>query len=217
MRSFLIAVLALLFLTPSVRAEQPLDVKNFQPGQEYFELPAPRVLAEPEDGRIEVVAFFWYNCGTCYMMDPQITDWAKTLPADVKMVRLPFAYNPTLEVHARIFFTLEALGLGHEADLTVFRLFQDLRQPVHEPSQLPRLAKALKIDEKKLVDAYNSPAMDIKMSHLNKLMDAYKLQGVPSMVINGKYLFDIGTSHGPDGYFKLAEMLIDRERQAAKK
>jgi len=216
MRVILIAVLAVILSASAILAEDIPDVKDFQMGREYFELPSPRVLAEKDDGRLEVVAFFWYNCGTCYSIDSDITAWAKTLPSDVRFVRMPFAYNPTLDVHARIFFTLQALGQGHEADLAVFNLFQDKRDPVHEPEQLPKLAKALKINEADLIKAYNSPEVSANMAQMHKLLKAYNLQGVPSMVINGKYLFDIGTTHGPEGYFKLADILIDKERQAKK-
>jgi thiol:disulfide interchange protein DsbA len=48
-------------------------------------------------------------------------------------------------------------------------------------------------------------------------MAAYDLPGVPAMVVAGKYRFDIGTARGPDGMFRLADHLIDRERRARKK
>lgn len=216
MRVMPVALLALLLMTPAAMAEDMPGAGNFQTGREYFELPSPRVLAEKDDGRIEVIAFFWYNCGTCYLIDPKVTAWAETLPDDVRLVRMPFSYNPTLDVHARIFFTLRALGKGHDADLAVFRLFQDQRQPIHDPGQLPRLAKALNINEQDLISAYNSPEVSTRMDQMHKLIAAYNLNGVPSMVINGKYLFDIGTAQGPEGYFQLADFLIARERQAGK-
>jgi len=216
MRVVLIAILAMIFSAPAAWAEDVPEFKDFQAGQEYFVLPSPRVLAEADDGRIEVVSFFWYNCGTCFSIDPEINAWAKKLPPDVKLVRMPFSYNPTLDVHARIFFTLRALGLDHDADLTVFKLFQEKRQPVHEPSQLPRLASALKINEKDLIAAYNSPEVTAKMDQMHKLIEDYRLNGVPSMVVNGKYLFDIGTTHGAENYFKLADLLVSRERLAKK-
>ena len=214
MRIVLIAFLALFFLPTAAWAEDATAVKDFQVGREYFELPAPRVLAEQDDGRIEVIAFFWYNCGTCYFIDPEMTAWSKKLPPDVRFIRMPFAYNPTLEVHARIFFALRALDLDHEADLTVFKLFQEDRQPVHEPEQLPRLAKVLKINEQDLVKAYNSQGVSAQMAKMKQLLTAYDLQGVPSLVINGNYLFDIGTTPGPEIYFKLSDLLIPRYRLA---
>lgn len=216
MRVVLIAILTMIFAAPAAWAEDVPQVKDFQAGKEYFELAAPRVLAEPDDGRIEVVAFFWYNCPSCYFIDPEITAWAKKLPPDVRLVRMPFSYNPALDVHARIFFALRSMGLDHEADLAVFNLFQDKHQAVREPAELPVLAKALNIDEKELIAAYNSPEVAADLEKMHNLLQAYDLKGVPSMVINGKYLFDIGTTHGAENYLKLADLLISRERLAKK-
>ena len=81
---------------------------------------------------------------------------------------------------------------------------------------MPELAKALKIDPEKLTRAFNSAEVSEKMANLDRLMLVYDLPGVPSMVINGKYRFDLGTAHGPDGFLKLADMLIEKERRAEK-
>ncbi|MBD4430653.1 thiol:disulfide interchange protein, partial [Xanthomonas citri pv. citri] len=40
---------------------------------------------------------------------------------------------------------------------------------------------------------------------------------VPTMVVNGKYRFDIGSAGGPEETLKLADYLIEKERAAAKK
>lgn len=215
MRFILPAFLAILLLaTPALYAEEPTA---FEAGREYEVLPTPPVLAEKDDGRIEVVAFFWYNCGACFALDGQLTAWIDKLPDDVRVVRLPFTYNPALDVHARIFFALREMGLGHEEDVTVFKLFQEKRQPIHKPEDLPILAQALKVDVKELEAAFNSPAVAAKLNQLKKLLVDYSLPGVPSMVIGGKYRFDIGTTQGPEGYFELANTLIERERAAKKK
>ncbi len=189
---------------------------EIQAGREYVELPGSPVLHNPADGRIEVVSFFWYNCGACYHIDPLITDWAAKLPADVRFVRLPFSYREPTIFHARIFFTLRELGLDHKADEIVFDLFQQKHQPVSKPADLPRLAAALKIDPDRLAKVFNSPEVTARMDFLDKLMLAYDLPGVPSMVIDGRYRFDLGTTNGPAGFLEVADQLIEKERQARK-
>lgn len=185
---------------------------GFQAGREYDEVIGPVVLFEPDDGRIEVLSYFWYNCGACYRIDAEMHEWAAKLPADVHLVRLPAAFNPVVNFHARIYLTLRAMGLGFEADQTIFNLFQKERKPVNQPEQLAELARVLKVDKNKLLETFNSPEIEAQLARVEKSMDDYSVPGVPAMVIDGRYRFDIGTAHGPEGYKKLAEFLIDKRR-----
>ncbi|KXS55665.1 MAG: hypothetical protein AMR96_07125 [Candidatus Adiutrix intracellularis] len=218
MRSFLIMlVLVVLFLVVPVAQAQNNEVKsggsaNFQVDREYVELPSPPVLYEPEDGRVEVLSFFWYGCPHCYIVDFEVAAWAAQLPSDVRFVWLPVKFKAPVDFHARIFLTLEALGQGRETDRKVFAIFQDQGHFINTPAELPGLARDLKIDPALFVQTFNSSVIQAKMEILEKLMNVYNLPGVPSMVIDGKYRFDIGMTHGPARYIKLADLLIARER-----
>ena len=46
------------------------------------------------------------------------------------------------------------------------------------------------------------------------LAKKYEITGVPSMVVNGKYRFDLGTAGGPEGVLDVADQLIAKERAA---
>jgi|GEM_PF-1027947 Predicted dithiol-disulfide isomerase involved in polyketide biosynthesis len=202
-----------------VSDEQPSELAGvpaggFQVGQEYEAISGPVVLYEPDDGRIEVLSYFWYNCGACYAIDPEMHEWASKLPADVRFIRLPATFYV---FHARIYFTLRAMDLGFEADQTVFNLFRNERKPVNQPEQLADLARVLKVDKKILIETFHSPAVDAMVAKAEKSMDDYGLLGVPAMVVDGRYRFDISTAHGPEGYKKLAEYLIEKRRQERQK
>lgn len=209
MRFSLIFFLCLMLLSPLTARAQEEE----QPP--YFELDGPAVLAEADDGRIEVISFFWYGCGTCSRIDSTIGQWAEGLPKDVRFTRKHVVFNPPVDVHARVFATLRVLGLDHAADLKVFNIFLGDRKPINTLMDLPRLAAALKIDEKKLIEAFESKEVDNEMAALNKLMDAYNIDAVPSLVIDGRYVFNIGmTKNGPQGFLQQADELIEKRRQA---
>ena len=192
---------------------QTLQEKDFQAGREYVELPGPPVLAEPDDGRIEVISFFWYGCPNCYAVEADLAAWAAKLPPDVRFIRRPAVFKPPIDFHASIFLALAALGYGPEMDTRVFSIFQDEGRFINTPDELPGLAKDLKIDPRTFVAAFNSPAVQAEMTALDKLMAAYDLPGVPALVVAGKYRFDIGTAHGPAGLIKLADILVEKERR----
>jgi thiol:disulfide interchange protein DsbA len=215
----LLTFLLPLLLCPAAALAAEGEKADFQLGREYLQLPGTPVLSEADDGRIEALAFFWYNCSHCYDLEPKLTAWATRLPADVRFRRLPVIFSPGVAFHARIFMTLRALGLGPQADAAVFNLFHKERRPVNTPGDLPRLARLLKVDEKKLIETFNSTEVDRDMNQLDQLMLAYDLPGVPSMVIDGRYLFDIGTARANDPartidrYLQLADFLIAQERE----
>jgi len=43
---------------------------------------------------------------------------------------------------------------------------------------------------------------------------AYQITGVPVMIVNGKYRFDISSSGGPQQTLQVADHLIAKERAA---
>ena len=188
--------------------------EEFKLGQEYVALPEPPLQAGPDDGRIEVIDFFWYGCPHCYAVEPRVAAWAAKLPPDVHFLRLPARFNDQVEFHARIFMTLENLGYGPEMDVKVFRIFLDEGRFINSPEELPGLARDLKIEPRAFTTAFNSPAVQARMETLGKLMAVYDLPGVPAMVVAGRYRFDIGTARGPEGFIRLADFLINKERRA---
>ncbi|MNG42186.1 Thiol:disulfide interchange protein DsbA precursor [compost metagenome] len=52
------------------------------------------------------------------------------------------------------------------------------------------------------------------MQKAKELSKKYEITGVPSMVVNGKYRFDLGTAQGPAGVLNVADQLIAKERAA---
>ena len=197
------------------QSETP-DPAEFQEGTEYFRLPSPPTLLAPDDGKIEVTAFFWYGCRSCYQLDSKLEEWSQNLPGDVRLTILPMTAEPPMDVHARIFLTLGKMGLGKKAQQAVFDIFQIDRQPINVIEQLPELAQKLRVKESALKEAYNSADVDAQMQKLEKLMFLYQIEAVPSMAIDGKYIFDLGTAHGSTGYFALADRLIEECRQDRK-
>ncbi len=209
--NYLAALIFLLLLIPAVSAlAADPDPQTFQEGREYFKLPEPAVLLEPDDGRVEVTAFFWYGCQSCNQLDPLLDKWVEEkLPADkVRFTLLPMTDAPPLDVHARLFLTIEALGLGREAHRAIFDLFQRERQPVNEPSQLGLLARKLNLEEEKVRAAYESAEVEARLQRLEEIMKTYNVLSVPSMVVDGRYSFDLATAHGLKGYLGLTERLV---------
>ena len=95
-------------------------------------------------GKIEVAEIFWYGCGHCYNLEPVITDWVKTLPADVNFVRIPVMWNPTNEIHGRVFYTAEALGKRPQISTAMFRAIHIDNKPMTRRTGHPEAVRGVR-------------------------------------------------------------------------
>jgi len=181
-------------------------------GVEYRELPA----AQPTDSgdKIEVIEFFWYGCPHCFNFEPVLSAWAKKLPKDVQFRRIPTIFNDEWEQSARAYYTLEAIGEGE-------RLHKPLFDAVHTGSRLKVANEAALtewlgkqgVDTKKFAAAYRSFSVEGKIKRAKQLTQAYKIEGVPAMAINGKYVVITDNIKSFDQMVSVADYLIDQSRK----
>jgi thiol:disulfide interchange protein DsbA len=85
------------------------NAADYVAGKHYTVLDEP--VRTGDASKIEVTEVFWYGCGHCYAFEPLLEKWSKTLPADVVLVRSPAIWHPTMELHARAYYTAKALNV----------------------------------------------------------------------------------------------------------
>ena len=180
-------------------------------GKQYVELSNAVPVAVP--GKIEVVELFWYGCPHCYAFEPTINPWVEKLPADVNFVRIPAMFGGIWNVHGQLFITLEAMGVEHSVHKAVFEAIHNGKK-LATPEEMAEFVAEQGIDKDKFLSTYNSFAVKGKVEDAKKKAQAYQISGVPTMVVNGKYRFDLGSAEGPDGVLNVADQLIAKERAA---
>lgn len=176
-----------------------------------------RTLATPgrvdKPGLIEVREFFWYGCGHCYNLEPHLAAWLKTKPADVNFVRTPAALNPVWEANARGYYTAEIMGILEKSHDALFKSIHQGGQRLFDQASLTRFYSAFGVNPATFGSTYNSFAVSGKVAQSRSLAQFYGLDGVPAVVVNGKYVIK---GDGPQVIATLNE-LIARERAARKK
>lgn len=204
--SAVLAGVSLFGATASVHAE------DIQAGKQYVELTSPVPVAQP--GKIEVVELFWYGCPHCYQLEPTIKPWAEKLPEDVHFVRIPAMFGGLWNVHGQMFLTLEAMGVEAKVHDAVFAAIHREGKKLATAEEQAEFLAAQGVDKDTYLSTFNSFAVKGQMEKAKKLAMAYQITGVPVLVVNGKYRFDLGTAGGPDGVLKVADHLIAKERPA---
>jgi thiol:disulfide interchange protein DsbA len=182
----------------------------------------PLVPAQPTDaapGKVEVVEVFWYGCPHCYALDPYIESWRKTKPAYIEFRRVPVTWQAVHQSHAKLFYTLEALGKEEELHSAVFAEMHDKKNFMYmqgdEKETLhaqAAFAKAHGISEADFTNAYNSFTVQTDMTKADDLVHRYHVDGVPLLVINGKYVTDVNMAGSQANVMSIVNDLAASEK-----
>jgi thiol:disulfide interchange protein DsbA len=168
-----------------------VQAKDFEDGSDYLTLDRA-ALTEAPAGQIEVIEFFWYNCPHCNAFEPRFDAWVKKAAKDVFVRRVPVAFRPDAEPQQRLYFVLEAMGKLDELHKKVFYTIHFEKQSLTTADQIAAWAEKQGIAKAKFTELYNSFAVTTKVRKATQLQNAYGIDGVPSLGIDGRY-FTSGT------------------------
>ena len=165
-------------------------------------------------GKIEVLEFFSYACPHCNAFEPSIEAWAKKLPADVAFHRVPVAFMVNFENFMRTYYALETMGQVDAMQRKVFAAFHVEKQHLDKPADIAALMTKNGIDGTKFIDVFNSFSVASSVTRAKKLMAAYKLDGVPTVTVQGRYATSPGLAGGHEQALAVVDYLIQRARKA---
>lgn len=182
-------------------------------GKHYVRLAQPQPVAVP--GKVEVVEFFWYGCPHCNAFEPLLNSWLRNLPADVSFRRVPVAFRPQpFEAHQRIYFALETMGRLDALHRRVFAAIHEERQRLDKPDEIADFMAKNGLDRAEFLSHYNSFSMANRVRQANQLSDAYKIDGVPSIGVNGQYYTSGPLAGSLDRMLQVVDFLVARSRKS---
>ena len=189
---------------------------GFAQGSVHTELGTP--LNTGSGQKIEVLEFFWYGCPHCYALEPQIQEWLGKLPADVEFKRIPAPSNEVWKVAARSFYALEALGLQPKLHKAFFDAVQVERLRPTNTQQLDDWLSRQGVDVARFHAAENSFTVESKLKRAGQLFDQSQATGVPTIVVDGRYVIEMAKAQTPEKMMAAVDVAIDlaRKNRAAK-
>lgn len=205
----LLAGMLILAYTPLAHAQK------YEEGVHYHTLPQPQPVQTGD--QIEVLELFWYHCPHCFALEPVLDEWvAKAKPENAGYVRMPGIFRRSTIFDARVYYTLEALGLLDKMHADVFQEIHVRKNPFKELSDLKPLLNKYGVSEEDFASAFQSFAVDTKTKHAQMMFERYQATGVPSIIIDGKYRATASTAGGHRQLMELANYLVEKsasERQ----
>jgi len=171
----------------------------------------PALPVESAD-KIEVLEFFWYGCPHCYNLQPYMEKWVKTLPADVQLRRVPAIFNQRWARDAYTFYAFEALGVLEKVHRPFFDAIHVKRQRLTDLDTIAGFAAEQGIDEKLFRENYYSFPVETQIRKNVQIEKRYGHNGVPAVIVNGKYLVSASLAGSNDRMIEIIDFLIARER-----
>ncbi|NEX63265.1 thiol:disulfide interchange protein DsbA/DsbL [Noviherbaspirillum galbum] len=159
---------------------------NPQNGVDYRTLDKPQ---QTDSGKkVEVTEFFWYSCPHCFALDPELEAWVKKQGDKINFRRVPVAFRDSMVPQQKMFYALEAMGKGEELHRKIFNTIHAQRQPLDSESQIVDFLTKQGVDKQKFLETYNSFTVQTKAQRAKQLQNAYNIDGVPLLAVEGRYM-----------------------------
>ena len=159
---------------------------KIEEGFDYRILPTPQPLESK--GKVEVIEFFWYGCPHCYDFEPELNAWLKRQPKDVIFRKVPVAFRDDFMPHSQLFYALEAMGKGDALNDKVMYAMHKENKRLMTENEIADWAASQGIDRNAFLATYRSFTVVSKARAARQMADAYRIDGVPTIVMQGRYV-----------------------------
>ena len=201
-KSLLVAVMAIV-------AMPALTQETYQEGVHY-DLITPNIQTGISD-RVVVTEFFSYGCGHCFNFEPMLAAWEKRQPDNIVVQRSPIAWNAGARLLAKVYYTavvLDAMDPMHDA---VFRAIHLQRKRLATPEAFRAVFMDNGIDGEEFDKAFDSFGVNSMVRQADARMRGARINGTPSLMVNGKYRIDTRKAGSQANMLKIAEFLAEKE------
>lgn len=188
------------------------QMRTPEDGREYRTL-GKTVPVDAPAGKIEVVDFFWYNCGHCNAFEPLLQAWSAKVAADVTLRRIPVAFRDSMVPQQRMFHSLEAMGNIGELHP---KIFEAIHRDKVDLSRLQTMTEWLTrqgVDAARFTELYNSFAISAKARRSTEIQNLYQVEGTPAFGIAGRWYTDPTLTQNTSRLLQVAEFLIAKARE----
>ena len=183
-----------------------------QPWQEdlHYEVLTPKFTHPLQSKTNEVIEFFYYGCPHCYRLEPHVRLWLKRKPANVSFHLIPATFTGgRWDWSARLFYTAQALNVESKVHDLIFEAqHAPGGKKIRSNSDMANIFSKVGVDRKTFENTYNSFTVRNQVEQARNLSNKSGIQGVPAIIINGKYLTSVSQAGSENKLFRLVDWLI---------
>ncbi|RUO36927.1 hypothetical protein CWE13_08770 [Aliidiomarina shirensis] len=164
-------------------ANATAESRTFAEG-DYF-----RVLENPvQTDRSEpfIVEYFWAGCPACQRFEPIVLGVKEAFP-ETPVVRRHAVFNERWALDARIYHAASEVA-GRDVGTEMLAFYQSQAPDLPDFSDLSAFFQQQGLDEEAIFELADSPSIVGIMEQTFNEMQSNEIPGVPSVVVNGRYL-----------------------------
>lgn len=203
---YALAVFLFTFAAASAQAQSGLEA-----GRDYIRLDPPHPVTSGD--KIEVIEFFYYGCPVCYELEPKLSRWYFNASGSVALRHVPALASDSWENFARLFYTLQAMGQLARLNWPVYDNFHFRGLKLNEEPVMAKWVAHNGLNKQKFIAIYQSPQIQAKLAQARKMTKDYGIKGVPSIVVDGKFLTSAGMAGSTDKLIQIVEQLVELARK----
>jgi len=214
MRLLRLAAACLLATAVSTAFASPANPQN---GVDYMTLAEPQPV-QASGKKVEVIEFFMYHCPVCNGLEAGFEEWVKKQGDRIQVRRIHMPYTGVNDPEAHLYLTLEALGRLDDMHAKVFNAVHQQRIRLNQDAAIIDWVSKNGIDRATFLNTWNSFGVQTRLRQLEKVIAAYKVNSVPTIVVDGRYLTSPSMVHEStktnnpqemfQGVLQVADMLV---------
>ena len=181
----LLTFLAAVALAGSLSAEQTSPATNTDIEGLYARIDPPQATKTGE--KVEVLEMFFYGCPHCFQFQPVIEDWESLMPDYVELRRMPAVFRESWVPLAKAYYVAEVLGILDQTHMPLFEAIHIQKQKLNSKEALAKFFEQFGVDNETFSKTYDSFAVDSMVRNSMVMQEKFGLEGVPAVVVNGKY------------------------------
>ena len=181
---------------------------DYKLGKDYRLIDNP--LPVKKDGIVEVTESFWYGCAHCYSFEPSINAWKAKQSDDTKLTKMPITWGPIHQLHAALFYTIEALKLDPSTHSAVFVTIHKEGNFLQSPKAIKDFLSKFGVAPEITAQYLESFSVKQKVNRSIKYARQLKISSVPMVVVDGTYIIE--SKRGFDEMLKVVDYVVELQR-----
>ena len=168
---------------------------------------------QKQNKKIQVVEAFWYGCPHCYIFDEYLSKWEKKNDEDIEFINMPVVFNKPWLLHARVFYTFKEMDNYSELHKNFFYAFHEQQRKFNTMDSIMNFFESQNVDIEQAKKILLSEKVSKKVQEANYMLETYKIDSVPAIIINNKYKISGSMAKTYDRMIEISEYIIDLERK----
>jgi len=160
--------------------------------------------------KIEVLEFFFYQCGHCFHLHPLIAQWEKTKAHDVSIDYVPTIFQAGAEPTAIAYYALEGMGQIKQVDDALYQAIHVNQIGLFDLDSISAVVVKNGVDKTKFAAAYNSFSVQSKVTRAKQMIRSYTIQGTPTLIVDGRFVI---TGLQPADMIRVLDELVNQVRK----